>query len=89
MGFRKLQMCSYLALAASLGTAAFVAPTVAFAQDAEAAADAGEIVVTAQRREEKLSKVPVSVVAYGAEALQTRNIAREQDISTLVPGLLV
>ena len=48
-----------------------------------------EIVVTAQRREEKLSKVPISVVAYNAEALQTRNIASEQDISFLVPGLQV
>ncbi|CAH0496142.1 TonB-dependent receptor [Novosphingobium sp. CECT 9465] len=48
-----------------------------------------DIVVTAQRREERLSKVPVSVVAYGAEALQTRNIASEQDVGTLVPGLQV
>jgi iron complex outermembrane receptor protein len=47
------------------------------------------LAVTAQRREEKLSRVPVSVVAYNAEALQTRNIASEQDISSLVPGLQV
>lgn len=48
-----------------------------------------DIVVTAQRREEKLSRVPVSVAAFNAEALQTRNIASEQDIGTLVPGLQV
>ncbi len=58
----------------------------------EAAADESttqDIVVTAQRREEKLSKVPISVVAYNAEALQTRNVISEQDISSLVPGLQV
>jgi iron complex outermembrane receptor protein len=49
----------------------------------------GEITVTAQRREEKLSKVPVSVVAFAAESLVTRNIVSEQDVGTLVPGLQV
>lgn len=48
-----------------------------------------DIVVTAQRREEKLSRVPLSVVAYGSEELQTRNIVSEQDIGSLVPGLQV
>jgi len=48
-----------------------------------------EIVVTAQRREEKLSKVPVSVVAFGAETLNNRNITSEQDMESLVPGLQV
>lgn len=52
-------------------------------------ASTGDIIVTAQRREERLSKVPVSVVAFGAEALQSRNITSEQDIGTLVPGLQV
>jgi len=33
--------------------------------------------------------VPVSVVAFGAEALQTRNITSEQDMGSLVPGLQV
>lgn len=49
----------------------------------------GEITVTAQRREEKLSKVPVSVVAFAAESLVTRNIVSEQDVGMLVPGLQV
>lgn len=48
-----------------------------------------DIVVTAQRREERLSRVPVSVVAFGAEALQERNITSEQDMGSLVPGLQV
>ena len=53
-------------------------------------ADQGaDIVVTAQRREEKLSKVPVSVVAFGAETLVDRAITSEQDVGKLVPGLQV
>ena len=48
-----------------------------------------DIVVTAQRKEERLSRVPLSVVAFGSEELQTRNIVSEQDIGSLVPGLQV
>ena len=57
----------------------------------DTAANAGtqDIVVTAQRKEEKLSKVPVSVVAFGGEALKSRNITSEQDMASLVPGLQV
>ena len=57
----------------------------------DTAANAGtqDIVVTAQRKEEKLSKVPVSVVAFGGEALKSRNITSEQDMGSLVPGLQV
>lgn len=88
-------------LSLGVALAALSAGMPAFAQEAPApAADEGnaqsggegavaDIVVTAQRREEKLSRVPVSVVAFGAEALQTRNISSEQDVSTLVPGLQV
>jgi len=48
-----------------------------------------EIIVTAQRREESLSKVPVSVSAFDAEVLQTRSVTSEQDLAALVPGLIV
>ncbi|HET6525157.1 TonB-dependent receptor [Sphingopyxis sp.] len=49
----------------------------------------GDIVVTAQRREESLSKVPVSVSAFNSEMLQDRNVSSEQDLAALVPGLIV
>ncbi len=68
-------------------------PVAAMAQEAQAAdeevSNPNEIVVTAQRKEERLSRVPVSVVAFGAEALVSRNITSEQDMGTLVPGLQV
>lgn len=49
----------------------------------------GDIIVTAQRREESLSKVPLSVSAFSADTLQTRVVTQEQDLAALVPGLVV
>src|SRR6202043_3950780 len=48
-----------------------------------------EVVVTAQRREEALSKVPESVSAFNEDSLQTRAVQTEQDLAALVPGLIV
>jgi iron complex outermembrane receptor protein len=59
------------------------------ADGAGASTQIGEIVVTAQRREQALSKVPVAVSAFGGDTLQKRVVVREQDMSTLVPGLIV
>ena len=86
-------ICNLLSGASLAAVVLVLGSGPAFAQDAPAEADnaaaTADIVVTAQRREEQLSKVPVSVVAFGAEALQARNISSEQDIGTLVPGLQV
>jgi iron complex outermembrane receptor protein len=49
----------------------------------------GDIIVTAQRREESLSRVPLSISAFNADTLKTRVITREQDLQSLVPGLVV
>ncbi|WP_143761443.1 TonB-dependent receptor [Sphingobium chlorophenolicum] len=54
-----------------------------------AASPNNDIIVTAQRRSESLSKVPVSVSALTAEMLQERNISSEQDLAAVVPGLIV
>jgi len=84
---------SLLAGISIFASASFAAPS--FAQTADGAASSGaassvsEIIVTAQRKEEKLSRVPVSVVAFGAATLKSRNITSEQDMATLVPGLQV
>lgn len=48
----------------------------------------GDIVVTAQRREKSLSKVPRFVSAFNADTLQTRVVTQEQDLAALVPGLV-
>ncbi|MEC3909628.1 TonB-dependent receptor [Sphingobium sp. CR2-8] len=51
--------------------------------------DPDEIVVTAQRREQALSDVPLSIASVSGAALATRNVASVDDLSKLVPGLSV
>jgi outer membrane receptor protein involved in Fe transport len=48
-----------------------------------------EIVVTATRREEPLSKVPISVAAYSQDTLDRESIRTIDDISRITPGLSV
>lgn len=47
----------------------------------------GDIVVTAQRREERLSAVPISVTALSANTLQQNVINSTADLTIAVPGL--
>ncbi|WP_237449800.1 TonB-dependent receptor [Novosphingobium silvae] len=46
----------------------------------------GDIVVTAQRRSESINKVPLSIQAFGGEALATAGITDTAGISQLVPA---
>ena len=70
------------------GVAIFAMPGVAVAQ--EAADDAsGDIIVTAQRQEQKLQDVPVSVTAFSSDQLRASNIETVADIATRTPGLSV
>jgi outer membrane receptor for ferric coprogen and ferric-rhodotorulic acid len=46
-----------------------------------------EIVVTAQRRSEKMVDVPISVTALGAEQMATANVQNLSDIAQLTPAL--
>ncbi|MDQ8757571.1 TonB-dependent receptor [Sphingosinicella sp. LHD-64] len=46
-----------------------------------------EIVVTAQRREERLSDVPISVSVLGGDTLQQNVIVSTNDLTVAVPGL--
>lgn len=48
-----------------------------------------EIVVTAQKREERLQDIPISIVALTGADLAKRNITNIDDLSTVVPGLSV
>jgi len=53
---------------------------------ADASAAPGDIVVTANRREENLQKVGVSIVAASGDTLLRNNIARPEDLVRLFPG---
>jgi iron complex outermembrane receptor protein len=48
-----------------------------------------EIVVTAQKREERLIDVPISMVVLGAEELRRREISSLDDLAFDVPGLAI
>lgn len=54
-----------------------------------ASSDFDGIVVTARRRAEDISRVPTSITALGAEALEQRSIATQSDLQAAVPGLVV
>jgi iron complex outermembrane recepter protein len=63
---------------------------VALAQDlqtAGASTNEGDIVVTAQKREERLIDVPGSVAAIGGDQLESLGAANLQDFAAFVPGL--
>ncbi len=48
-----------------------------------------EITITAQRREEKLDKVPISVTAFSQKVMDDLHIRSFSDLATIVPGLIV
>ena len=56
----------------------------AFAQTEETP---GEIVVTAQKRAERLQDVPISITAFGGEALQKSRVTTLDDMVSKVPNL--
>jgi iron complex outermembrane recepter protein len=75
------------ALGASVTALALVAAP-AWAQDAAAEDDAaGEIIVTAQKREQALSDVSLSVSAVGQEQLATSNTVGIEGLQNLVPSI--
>jgi iron complex outermembrane receptor protein len=81
-----------LSLLVSCGIVALSMPAAAFAQaqDASAAPQDGtvaEIVVTAQKREERLQDVPVSVNVVGAAQLDRQNVGQINDLTRSVPSL--
>ncbi|MGH8133573.1 MAG: TonB-dependent receptor [Steroidobacteraceae bacterium] len=48
-----------------------------------------EVIVTASRREESLSKVPISVTALTQDAMDDRGIKDFQDIARFLPGVTI
>lgn len=81
----------YPAAAAAQATDAPPSTAEAAGQDDEANQDTdsggfGEILVTAQRRSESAQRVPVSLVAFQAESLETANITSIQDLGRVAPG---
>lgn len=75
-----------------LVASAAVASSGAWSAD-EGAADQGaqlqEIVVTAQRRTERLQDVPISAQVVGSRSLEQKNFNSLDDLTTIIPGVKV
>jgi len=81
---------SILALAISGGASAqTIGDEAAPTSVSGSAADGGDIVVTARRRDETSIAVPVSVTALGQAQLETHGIRNLSDVAMLTPGLTV
>ncbi|WP_408586001.1 TonB-dependent receptor [Novosphingobium sp.] len=75
-----------LAASTALVLAAHAAP--AFAADNEdAAATPGEIIVTANKRNESISKVGASIAAFDNPMLENRNIVKPEQLAASIPGM--
>src|ERR1700761_1610344 len=70
---------------ADVGPAATAAP----AAESESSQGLAEVVVTSQRREENLSKVPISVTAMTQADIDTKGIKDISDIARFTPGITV
>lgn len=75
------------ALLASVGFAVMASP--ALAQSATADEGIGEIVVTANKREENLQQVPLSISAVSSEQLELRGLSEVKDLSAIAPNVVV
>ncbi len=65
------------------------APPTAPQADAEAVTDEGDIIVTATRRSESLSDVPIAVTALSGEQLQNSGVTDIRALNQLAPSLIV
>ena len=72
-----------------LSAAALLAPVTAMAQDSEESRGGVEdIIVTAQRRSESLTDVPLSIVAATSETLRSKGLESITDLRFQTPGFI-
>ena len=82
-------MRTYLWAALAAGTI-LSTPQAVLAQTAdEPEINAGDIVVTARRRDETLSTVPAAITALSSEDLVERGVRTDSDLQTVAPGLTI
>ncbi|MCK9563416.1 MAG: TonB-dependent receptor [Bacteroidales bacterium] len=84
-GFSALTLAAIVA-AVPAGVQAQATPSDTFA-DRERLLE--EVVVTARRRSESLSRVPIAVTAISADQITERSIRSDSDLQAAVPGLTI
>lgn len=75
--------------ASALALASVAFAGAAYAQAEDQSTPVGELIVTAQKREQRLQDVPVVVTVVGAQLLQDSGVKDIKDLTTLTPGLIV
>jgi len=82
-------MKTTLKMATAVGMIAASTPHYAYAQDqaGDDFANSNVIVVTAQKRSENIQDVPLSIVAIGGDALESRSIDSFEQLQYVAPGL--
>jgi len=79
-----------MALRVNVASASLMAVFPAYAQEVaneDESADYGEILVTATRKSETLSKVPLSISAFSAQTLEERGIRDFSEVIRQTPGI--
>jgi iron complex outermembrane receptor protein len=78
-------------LLVTAAAAVAITPVAAFAQDGGAPANAGvnEIIVTAQKREERLQDVPLAVTAIGGDQIAARGFTNITQVTRMAPNVNV
>jgi iron complex outermembrane receptor protein len=83
---RRLLMCS---AATAAGLLAFSSRPAEAQTSSQPAATVGELVVTAQRREERLRDVPLSITAATGETLERAGVTNSADLQKVTPGYMI
>ena len=85
IAIRSLAMCvSSLAISVSI-TSAAIASDLKDITDA----DSGEIIVTAQKREQSIQDVGISISVLNSRALEANGVVNVQEIGALIPNVQV
>ena len=85
-----MRKTAFSASAATLLLAAgLAAPAMAQSTQPEGAVTVGDVVVTAQRREQSLQDVPIVVTSLSQEVLQDAGVKDIKDLTILTPGMTV
>lgn len=87
-GCRMLAAISSVALATAIGSSTAFAQTADVAEAEQDNSRVDDIVVTAQRREERLQDVPIAASAFGEALLERLNIDSTLDVAKFVPSLV-
>jgi iron complex outermembrane receptor protein len=77
------------ALLAASAAWSCLAPYAASAQEAETADGVEDIIVTAQRRTERMQDVPIAITALSNERLATAGVTDVTKLNTITPGLYI